>query len=236
MLIMTIPRQLTIATAASRTALASLLLLALLAIASSSTARADAPAAHYTYRSSNCAYASVADPLNVRFFNIDWLGVQAGMAQYMAPWGAMLEHPNGSSSQYAYRNGTCVASAYSSGRQWGPMVYAPLGLRKYKYHARYFTTGTGQVSTDAHIERKRRTGTCGTTSIGWNDAVYRRYNGMSGFDAAMEKIASAYRTQSSSTVSVVQSPSPFTHLFKQCTGEIVDWSGRVAYITRPPGP
>lgn len=230
------PRQLTLAPAARRTVRGSLVLVALLLIASIPTAHADAPAAHYTYRSSNCAYSSAADPLNVRWFNIDWLSVQAGMAQYMAPWGAMLEHPNGSSSQYAYKNGTCVASEYSAGRQWGPMVYAPLLLHKYKFHARYFTTGQDQVSTDAHIERKRRTGTCDGNSIGWDDAVYRRYNGMSGFDAAMEKIVHAYRTQSSSTVSVVRSPSPFTHLFKQCTGEIVDWSGRVAYITRPSGP
>jgi hypothetical protein len=235
-MLMTRSRQLTIATVAQRAVLASFLLLALVLIGFNSTARADAPAAHYTYRSSNCAYSSVADPLNVRWFNIDWLSVQAGMAQYMAPWGAMLEHPNGSTSQYAYRNGACVASEYSAGRQWGPMVYAPLLLRKYKFHARYFTTGQDQVSTDAHIERKRRTGTCDDTRIGWNDAVYRRYNGMSGFDAAMEKIVRAYRMHSSSTVSVVRSPSPFTHLFKQCTGEVVDWSGRVAYITRPPGP
>lgn len=238
---MNTPPQLTIAPAARRTMLASLVSLALLLISSIPTASADAPAAHYTYRSSNCAYASVADPLNVRWFNIDWLSVKVGLEQYMSPWGTLQEVPPvpgllESTSQYAYNAGSCAQANYSTGRQWGPVIVdlpGPDNLKKYKFHTRLFTTGSAQVAGDAHLERKRRVGTCDVSAVGWNDAVYRRYNGKSGFDAAMDKIVRAYRTQSSSTVSVVRSPSPFTHLFKQCSGEIVDWSGRVAYITRP---
>jgi hypothetical protein len=151
----------------------------------------------------------------------------------MRPWGTLAEDPFGGSRQYAMRNGSCEPLKNSAGRQWGPTVYSALNLRKYKFHARLFETGDGQVAPGAHIERKRRIGTCDNTSIGWNDAVFARYNGRSGFDAAMERIAARYRRMSSSNVSVVQSPSPFTNMFKQCSGEIVKWSGRVTYIHRP---
>jgi hypothetical protein len=48
----------------------------------------------------------------------------------------------------------------------------------------------------------------------------------------MDKMVAAFEAHSSLYVSVLKARSPFTHLFKQCTGEIVEWSGRVAYITR----
>lgn len=212
-----------------RAAVAALLLAAFAAPA----ANADAPAAHYTYRGSNCAKYS--DPLNVRWFNIDWLGVRVGLEQYMPKWGTLAEWPG--SGQYAvnYATRSCEAGNYSTGRQWGKQV-APL-VKKYKFHARLFTTGIGQVATGAHLERKVSTSGCSATVAGvrfnFNDAVYRNYNGKSGFDAGMEKIAAAYRAHSSSDVRIVRSRSPFTNQFKQCNGEVVVWSGRVAYITRP---
>jgi hypothetical protein len=210
------------------------LLLVLVAFATTPHRASAAQTAHFTYRTSSCTYAKYADPLNVRWFNIDWLGVKAGLDEYMpGNWGALVEDPFGSSSQYAFNGASCQAANYSSGRQWGPYAYVPLLLRRYKFHARLFTTGSGQVAADAHIERKKTTGTCSNTSIHINDAVYSRYNGESGFDAGMDKIVAAYRAQSSSSISVLKARSPFTHLFKQCTGEIVEWSGRVAYITRP---
>jgi len=198
-------------------------------LAAASHAQATAIAAHYTYKHSDCT--TYQDPLNVRWFNIDWTGVKVGMESYMYKWGTMLDTPL--HPQYAMDQGTCEVENYSAGRQWGSYVGPTPGFRKHKIHARYFTTGVGQVGGDAHIERKITTGHCADQTIGMNDAVYAKYNGTDGFTAAMQKVVTAYRKHSSSTVSVLKAKSPFTNVFKQCNGSKVKWGGNVAYITRP---
>jgi hypothetical protein len=167
----------------------------------------------------------------VQWFNVDWVSVKVGLEEYMRPWGPLQELPFGSQYAYDYSDHQCKAANYSSGRQWGPTV-AP-GFKKYKFHVRLFTTGSGAVGTGAHIERKRRIGRCTNNVAGMNDAVFVTYNGRSGFDAAMEKVVDGYAYYSSSSISIVRSRTPFTHLFRQCDDGIVRWSGRVAYITRP---
>jgi hypothetical protein len=109
-------------------------------------------------------------------------------------------------------------------RQWGPMI---------KFHARLFTTGpvrsppTRIWSANGEQAPATTVESAGTTPC--SGAITARADS----PLRWTRSCAPCRTQFSSTVSVVQSPSPFTHLFKQCTNEIVDGSGRVAYITRP---
>jgi hypothetical protein len=86
-----------------------------------------------------------------------------------------------------------------------------------------------QSAGDAHRERKVRCdNNAGTTDSFSHDVVYKRFNGVSGFDAAMDQVADAYRDRSGVSVSVVRSRSPFVSTFRQCNETQVPWSGDVS--------
>jgi len=99
------------------------------------------------------------------------------------------------------------------------------------------TLPTAEAGGDAHRERQVRCdNTAGTTDTFSHDVVYEHYNGTNGFDAAMDKVVTAFRRSRGSIISVVHSGGPFISMFKQCNGTWVPWSGDVAYITRSSTP
>jgi hypothetical protein len=162
------------------------------------------------------------DPINVRWFNVSDVGLAANLTTLLTRWG-----PVGGKTQWLRGGNGCHAQHYSMGREFGRKTNAV--RHREKAHVRIFETGEGQLAGDAHRERKVA---CDDDGKQNDDAVYPRFDGKSGFDAAMDQMVRAFRRSNGWVVTMDTLRGPYVHSFRQCDRKWVTWSGDIAYMTR----
>lgn len=166
--------------------------------------------AHYDlplYTDSGSCEGKRIDPINVVFYP------KAGSTAH-APYAA-----NHVGKHVGWRSSSGGSQAVRTHGCTGQGRQRNLGFRL-KHHTRFFENPHDPQASfgDAHIERLK----------GCGHAVYKTYEGRSGFDYAAGEIFNAFRGTHHEYGSYAKRPQ--RRRFKQCTGEMVAWNGRSLYF------
>jgi hypothetical protein len=195
----------------------------------------------YTYRAVDCAERS--DPLTLRFWGpgLNDPDVNENADRVVQRIEARLFPRSGNVGggiQYTLDGDHCTNQAVSLGREFGPSRSFSNGDHyghREKKHLRLFNThedGERTVYASPHRERKMACTPSADGSYKTSDVVYRRYNGIDGFDAEAREQASVLRRGGYDVIGTsVELPAPT--VFVQCNQDRVVWSGDV-YVVRVP--
>jgi hypothetical protein len=157
------------------------------------------------------------DPLNVLFYPETGGGASGVQVddhvEKHAGWGS-----SSGGTQAIKSHGGCEKQATQSS----------LGFRR-KHHVRYFNMHTDDLRTtsfgDAHIERLVNDDCPGVLP---DHAVYKSYEGRSGFDYGAYELRTAFRGTHHTYGGYAKRP--HRRRYQQCNGDKVPWNGRLLYF------